>query len=43
MGWGLAGLCPGPAIGSIVYGNMFTITFLVSMIASMSLYKLFIK
>ncbi|MBX9809608.1 YeeE/YedE family protein [Candidatus Gracilibacteria bacterium] len=43
IGWGLAGLCPGPAIGSIVYGNIFTVVFLASMIATMSVYKFLTK
>ena len=39
IGWWLAGLCPGPAIGGIIYMAPETIIFLISMIISMSLYK----
>lgn len=35
MGWGLAGLCPGPAMASLVWGGTGGIVFLVSMIAGM--------
>ncbi|MBE1284087.1 MAG: hypothetical protein GJ676_12325 [Rhodobacteraceae bacterium] len=38
MGWGLAGLCPGPAIASITYngweGGLFMIAMLAGMIAA---------
>ncbi|MCG7518833.1 DUF6691 family protein [Ruegeria sp. Ofav3-42] len=35
MGWGLAGLCPGPAIASVTYGGFGGVVFLVAMIAGM--------
>lgn len=35
MGWGLAGLCPGPAIASLVWGGTGGIVFLVAMLAGM--------
>ncbi|MDK3017578.1 DUF6691 family protein [Pseudodonghicola flavimaris] len=35
MGWGLAGLCPGPAIASITYNGMGGVIFMVSMLAGM--------
>ncbi|WP_170770073.1 DUF6691 family protein [Ruegeria lacuscaerulensis] len=35
MGWGLSGLCPGPAIASISYGGVGGIVFLLAMIAGM--------
>ncbi|WP_170417861.1 DUF6691 family protein [Ruegeria atlantica] len=35
MGWGLAGLCPGPAIASITYGGLGGVMFLIAMIAGM--------
>jgi len=35
MGWGLAGLCPGPAMASLTWGGTGGILFLVSMIAGM--------
>jgi uncharacterized membrane protein YedE/YeeE len=43
IGWWLAGLCPGPAIGSIVYWNSYTLVFLISMIGTMSFYKILTK
>ena len=35
MGWGLAGLCPGPAIASLSYGGVGGLVFLAAMIAGM--------
>ncbi len=35
MGWGLAGLCPGPAIASLTWGGGGGVLFLVSMLAGM--------
>jgi uncharacterized protein len=35
MGWGLAGLCPGPAIASLSWGGIGGITFVVAMAAGM--------
>ncbi len=35
MGWGLAGLCPGPALASLSYGGVDGTIFLISMIAGM--------
>lgn len=37
MGWGLVGLCPGPALASLTYGGLGGIVFLISMIAGMAL------
>ncbi|MBQ2260126.1 MAG: hypothetical protein II336_02015 [Loktanella sp.] len=37
MGWGLAGLCPGPAIASLSYGGIGGLVFLVAMLAGMVL------
>ncbi len=34
-GWGLAGLCPGPAIASVTYGGLGGLVFLAAMIAGM--------
>lgn len=36
MGWGLAGLCPGPAIASLSYGGVGGLIFLVAMLAGMA-------
>lgn len=35
MGWGLAGLCPGPSIASLTWGGTGGIVFLVAMLAGM--------
>jgi uncharacterized membrane protein YedE/YeeE len=35
MGWGLAGLCPGPAMASLTWGGAGGVLFLVSMLAGM--------
>ena len=35
MGWGLAGLCPGPAMASLSWGGTGGLLFLVSMLAGM--------
>jgi uncharacterized membrane protein YedE/YeeE len=34
-GWGLAGLCPGPALASVTWGGASGAVFLVAMIAGM--------
>lgn len=35
MGWGLAGLCPGPAIASLSFGGLGGVVFLTAMLAGM--------
>jgi hypothetical protein len=35
MGWGLAGLCPGPAMASLSYGGIGGFIFVVAMLAGM--------
>lgn len=35
MGWGLAGLCPGPAIASLSFGGLGSVVFVVAMLAGM--------
>ena len=35
MGWGLVGLCPGPAIASVTFGGLNGAVFVVAMIAGM--------
>jgi len=37
IGWGLVGLCPGPAIASLIYLNMNSILFFGSMLVGMIL------
>ena len=40
-GWGLAGLCPGPAISSLVLLNFYSMSFVISMFLGFYLVKLF--
>ena len=43
VGWGLAGLCPGPAIASVLFGGSSGVVFFVSMATGMAVaptYKL---
>lgn len=35
MGWGLSGLCPGPAVASLGFGDVGGVVFLVAMLAGM--------
>ena len=35
-GWGLVGLCPGPALASLSYGGTLGVVFLISMLAGMA-------
>lgn len=35
MGWGLAGLCPGPAVASLTYGGTGGLIFMAAMLAGM--------
>ena len=39
VGWGLVGLCPGPAVAALAYGNLEPAIFLVAMLAGMWLYR----
>src|SRR5215207_3023647 len=40
IGWGLAGLCPGPALTSLTFGPWKVFAFVVPMVAGMSLLSL---
>ncbi|AKM10653.1 DUF6691 family protein [Croceicoccus naphthovorans] len=40
IGWGLAGLCPGPAIASLAANFVPALVFVVAMVAGMALFKL---
>jgi uncharacterized membrane protein YedE/YeeE len=40
LGWGIGGFCPGPALTSLASGSASVLTFVVAMVAGMSLYKL---
>jgi uncharacterized protein len=35
MGWGLAGLCPGPSVASLSYGGIGGLVFMAAMLAGM--------
>jgi hypothetical protein len=37
MGWGLAGLCPGPALASLSFGGIGGLLFVLAMIAGMAI------
>jgi len=39
IGWGLAGLCPGPAIGALIIEPLSAAIFLGSMLAGMALHR----
>jgi len=39
VGWGLSGLCPGPAITSLATGELGPLVFVSAMIGGMSLYR----
>lgn len=36
MGWGLAGLCPGPAVASLSYGGVGNLVFVAAMVSGMA-------
>jgi uncharacterized protein len=40
VGWGLAGICPGPAIALLAFGSAQAITFVVAMLAGMLIFEL---
>jgi uncharacterized membrane protein YedE/YeeE len=41
LGWGWAGICPGPGLVSIVSGNMAFIYFIGAMLVGMKLFQIF--
>jgi uncharacterized membrane protein YedE/YeeE len=43
LGWGWAGICPGPGLVSIVSGNMAFIYFIGAMLVGMKLFQIFEK
>lgn len=43
VGWALAGLCPGPAIASLIYGSGDGVLFFVCMMAGLQLSRYFKK
>jgi uncharacterized protein len=42
VGWGMAGLCPGPAVASLALGLLPTFLFVVAMLAGMILHDRFV-
>lgn len=40
IGWGWAGICPGPGVVSVVSGNIDILIFVASMLTGMALFKL---
>ncbi|MEM7257715.1 MAG: DUF6691 family protein [Pseudomonadota bacterium] len=40
IGWGLAGLCPGPALAALSFGGVSVLVFLASMFAGAWLYQI---
>ncbi len=40
IGWGLVGLCPGPAVASLAYGEVASFGFVAAMLAGMALFRL---
>lgn len=43
VGWGLAGLCPGPAFTALLFGKVESLIFLAAMIVGFLLYRLLPK
>lgn len=41
IGWGLVGLCPGPAIAGLAFGKWQTWAFVLAMVAGMALQRLY--
>jgi uncharacterized protein len=39
VGWGLSGLCPGPAVTSLATGELGPLVFVASMLGGMALYR----
>ncbi|WP_137133229.1 YeeE/YedE family protein [Rhizobium sp. FKY42] len=41
LGWGLVGLCPGPAFAGLVFGRWEIVLFVAAMIGGMGIHRLF--
>lgn len=42
VGWGLVGLCPGPAVAALAFGRIEPVVFLAAMVAGMFVYRTFL-
>lgn len=40
VGWGAAGYCPGPALVSLLQGNVKSVLFVIAMLSGMAMYEL---
>jgi uncharacterized membrane protein YedE/YeeE len=43
VGWGLVGLCPGPALASLTFGGLSALIFFIAMLIGMFVAKLFVR
>lgn len=43
VGWGLVGLCPGPALASLTFGGLSALIFFIAMLIGMLFAKLFVR
>lgn len=43
IGWGLSGFCPGPAVASLVFGQMSSVIFVIAMAAGMVITRMAIS
>lgn len=43
VGWGLVGLCPGPALASLTFGGLSALIFFIAMLKGMIIAKLFVR
>lgn len=39
IGWGIAGICPGPAVAILLTGHWQAVVFMLAMLAGMSLFS----
>jgi hypothetical protein len=43
VGWGLVGLCPGPALASLTFGGLSALIFFIAMLIGMFVARLFVR
>ncbi len=41
IGWGLVGICPGPGLAAVTFGETGVVIFVAAMIAGMAIFKIF--